>query len=145
MEKRIARYTHLCVSVLIGLSLMVSVNADAADENPCSKEMASFCTKIAPGTSAMMDCLEKHEQQLSNACRDYEKTMGGARVEMKEEVRTLTEFRKACDSDIAQFCKGVSPEQDGFTTCLKRHEKKLSAACLKGMQDRKAEESRKAK
>ena len=143
MENR--RSLHIVAGVFFGFALIVSMTADAADQNPCSKEMATYCKKIAPGTSTMMDCLEKHEHQLSNSCKDYEKTMGGARVEMKEEARDIADYRKASSADVTKFCKDVSPENDGTAACLRQHEKKLSATCLKSIQERKNEEKGTAK
>jgi len=140
MKKNTKRNFQTFVGVFIGFGFMFSINAYASDQNPCSKEMAMYCKNLTPGTSAMMDCLEKHENKLSNACKDYEAKMGGSRVEMRENVRNISELRQACKDDTTKFCKDVNPEQDGITTCLKKHENKLSAMCRKSIQEKKKEE-----
>lgn len=127
------------VALLVGIVSLFCINASAETPNPCSQDMVKFCKNVQPGTPAMMDCLEKHENKLSNACRDYEATMGGARVEMKEEARNKIELRNACKEDISTLCKNVAPEQNGIIKCLSANEKKLSAACMKSVKECKME------
>lgn len=131
--------------IIVGFGVLLGANAFAADTNPCSKDMARFCKNIQLGTSAMIDCLETHEDKISNACKDYETKMGGVRVERKEEVRDIIEANKACRGDVAKFCKDVNPAQDGIAKCLKANEKKLSAACRKSIQERNKEETKMTK
>jgi hypothetical protein len=113
----------------ICLAMMLGTYAYAADKNPCSEDIAKFCTNIKPGTTAMMDCLESHENQLSAACKEYEAKMGGKKVEMREKVRDAAKVRKACRDDVAKFCKDVDPKQGGVAKCLKEHASELSVAC----------------
>ncbi len=126
-------FYEFCLTIFIAglfcLSLMFSPHAIAADQNPCANDIAKFCKNIKPGTSAMMDCLEKHESELSDACKDYEAQMGGSRVEMKETVRDEKRFRQTCKDDIAKFCSGVNPGQGGLAGCLNKHVDELSAPC----------------
>ena len=71
--------SRLCRAVLVAAlfiaGLMFSAEASAADQNPCSADMAKFCKDVKPGQRAMMECLERHESQLSDACKDYEARM----------------------------------------------------------------------
>ena len=114
---------------LLCVGLMFGTDASAADKNACSEDIAKFCQNIEPGMIALMDCLEKHENELSGACKEFEATMGGRRVERGEQVREKIKFRQACMSDMAKFCKDANPTQGGMLKCLNDHEKELSVPC----------------
>jgi hypothetical protein len=138
MKKTYGLYLASLLAGLFFLSLMFPVCVSAVEKNPCAEDIAKFCKNIKPGTNAMMDCLEKHESVLSDACRDYEAKMGGSRVEKEEWVREKKVFSQTCKDDIDKFCKGVNPGQGGVVTCLKERVDKLSAPCresVKAMTD----------
>jgi hypothetical protein len=105
----------------------------AADQNPCSEDIVKFCKNIEPGMTALMNCLEKHENELSNGCQAFEAKMLGVRVEKAEQVRERAKFRQACMSDMAKFCNDADPIKGGMLTCLKEHENDLSTACNESM------------
>lgn len=130
-------------TLLISVVLLFSMNACAIDKNPCSKDMAKYCKNLQADTPAMMDCLEKHEGDLSNECKAYETKMGGNRVEMKEEVRGLNALRQDCREDELKFCKNVDPAQDGLLKCLKKNEKALSVACTNSIKEQQNEQKTK--
>ena len=114
---------------LLCVGLMFGTDASAADKNACSEDIAKFCQNIEPGMIALMDCLEKHENELSGACKEFEATMGGRKVERGEQVREKIKFRQTCMSDMAKFCKDANPTQGGMLRCLNDHEKEISVPC----------------
>jgi hypothetical protein len=131
-------YLATLVAGLFCLGFMFPAYVSAAEKNPCAEDIAKFCKNIKPGTNAMMDCLEEHESELSDACKDYEAKMGGGRVEMKEAVREEKRFSQTCKDDVAKFCNGVNPGQGGLARCMKEHANELSAPCsesVKAMTD----------
>ena len=113
----------LCVGLLFG------TDASAADKNACSEDIAKFCQNIEPGMIAIMDCLEKHENELTGACKEHEATMGGRKVESREQVRGIIKFRQACLNDMAKFCNDANSTQGGMLKCLNDHEKEISVSC----------------
>lgn len=122
----------LSAVIVIGLFctvLVFSMNALAAEANPCADDIAKYCKDVKPGKGAIMDCLEQHENELTPACREHEAGMGGKRVEMREQIRERVKFRKACRDDVNKFCADVKPGKDVITQCLTEHEKELSAPC----------------
>ena len=135
-------YPAILITGFICLAAMLGADACAADKNPCTEDIAKFCKNIKPGTTALMDCLESHENQLSSACKEYEAKMGGKRVEMKEEVRDEAKIRQACRDDVAKFCKDIDPKQGGIAKCLKGHANGLSAACRESMKTADVEKKR---
>jgi len=113
----------LCAGIISGTA------ASAADRSACSEDIAKFCQNIEPGMIALMDCLEKHESELTGACKEFEATMGGIKAERRELVRERMKFRQACLSDMSKFCIDGNPTQGGMLKCLKDHEKEISVSC----------------
>lgn len=114
---------------LLCAGLMFGTDASAADRNACSEEIAQFCQNIEPGTIALTNCLEKHESELSAACRAQEAKMDRRRPEIMETAKQVSRFRQACRTDMARFCADATPARGGMIKCLNDHEKEISAAC----------------
>jgi hypothetical protein len=119
---------------LLLTGLIFGTDASAADKSACSEDIAKFCQNIEPGMIALMECLEKHESELTEACRGYEATMGGGRMERRERVRDRITFRQACLNDMTKFCNDANPTQGGMLKCLKDHQKEISVSCSESMQ-----------
>ena len=96
-------YLATLVAGLFFLGLMFGTNSFAADKNPCSEDIAKFCKDVKPDMRSIMECLEEHENELSDACKDYEATMGGGRVESREKTRQQRAFLQACIGDVSKF------------------------------------------
>ncbi len=136
----------LCQAILVSgflvLALMFAANAPAADRDPCSEDIAKFCRDAEPSQLAVIECLEQHEAQLSEACKDYETRMGGPRTEPGERVRQLMRVRRTCSEDIAKFCWDATPASGGIPACLKQHTNEVSSFCRDAI-EAAAEEERK--
>jgi hypothetical protein len=132
--------------ILLISGLMFGFDVSAADRNPCSEDIAKFCKDVKPGQRALMECLEEHETQLSDACKDYEARMGGARIESREALYQQMWIRQACRDDVTKFCNDVKSGSDGIATCLKEHASELSIPCRDAVKvTRGGEEEKKAK
>ena len=129
-------YLMTLVAGLLCFGWAFGTNAYAANQNPCSEDVAKFCANIPSGPTgmmALMDCLEEHEKELSDACRDYEAGMGGPQTERREAVREKKQFRQNCIGDMARFCQDAGPMQGGMMQCLSAHENELSAPCSQSL------------
>ena len=113
----------LCTGIISGTA------ASAADRSACSEDIAKFCQNIEPGIIALMDCLEKHESELTSACKAYEAKMEKGKAERREIVRERMNFRQACMNDMSKFCSDANPMQGGMIKCLNDHDKEISASC----------------
>jgi hypothetical protein len=139
----------LCRAIFIAAlfisGFMFVPEASAADQNPCSDDIAKFCKNVT-GRRAMMACLEQHESQLSDACKDYEARMENARMESREVAMQQMRVRQACKDDVSKFCKNVKPGDGGTAACLKEHGNELSAPCKEALEAAKGgAEERKTK
>jgi hypothetical protein len=88
-------------------------------QGPCHDDIQKFCKQVHPGGGRVHACLEKHEAELSGACRD-------ARQQAKERI---AKFEQACNADIQKLCKGVKAGGGRVVKCLKAKEAELSPAC----------------
>ena len=117
---------------LLCLSLVFGMNASATVKNACSEDVAKFCKDIKPGNRAVLDCLEKHESELSDACKEFEATIREPRSETKEEIRERIKFRQACKADVIKFCKDVEPVPGGIEKCLNEIRMNYPPRAVKG-------------
>ncbi len=89
----------------------------------CREDMTKFCKDIQPGEGRMLECMKKHEGELSAECKSM---MASKKEHMKRRMHSAHE---ACQADVEKFCKDVAPGKGRIMECLKSHESELSAAC----------------
>ena len=56
----------------------------------------------------LLDCLEKHEGELSRPCKDYEERLYGPKEEKRERARQYAAVRRTCKrghGEILQRCR----------------------------------------
>ncbi len=133
---------YILLAAVLGLGLMLEMRVFAQDKNPCTEDIAKFCQGIKSDMRSILACLEEHENELSDACRDYEVKMEGMRAERREVVRQQRAIFLTCKDDILNFCKDVDPIKGGFINCLNEHEKELSAPCRESINTARGEQSR---
>jgi hypothetical protein len=118
--------------------LFLGANAFAAETNPCTDDIGKFCPTVKPGAETIQ-CLEMHENGLTDACRAYEAKLHGKRGEMKEQVQEQKTFRAACGNDMVKFCNDADPADGGIVKCLDSHGKDLSGSCADNLKAMKKE------
>jgi len=120
---------------MVVLGLYYSPCALAADNNPCSDDIALFCKDSKRSPASLMDCLERNESKLSPACKDYEVKMGGKKHEVRESMRDRVRFRQNCAADVEKFCKNTEPGKGAIAKCLNEHKNEVSAPCSASMNE----------
>lgn len=86
----------------------------------CRADAASLCPNVTRGDHhAMFQCLESHQDKLSEGCKSEL-----ADIKAREEAN-----KEACKPDVEKFCSGVAPGGGRIMECLKQHESELSDAC----------------
>jgi len=137
--KQTLRLRLIVVAAALLFAHLISVPAlSAANQNPCSAEAEKFCRNIPPGAASLLDCLEKHEGELSRACKDYEERLYGPKEERRERARQYAAIRRTCKDDMVKFCRNVDAIPGGLLTCLTDNQAKVSPACgqsLKALQE----------
>jgi len=113
----------LCLVVTFGSA------SQAATRNPCEKDIATFCKNVKPENQGILKCLEQHERELSQECRDYEVKMEGLKGERRELAKGKMRFRQDCKADINKFCKDADLQPGGIGKCIYEHENAVSASC----------------
>jgi hypothetical protein len=101
------------------LALLSSSAAFAARPSPCAEDVKKLCADVKPGGGAMAQCLDKHEGELSEACK-------GHRDAARERGKG---FMKDCGEDVKKNCKDMKPGHGQIYACLKKNEATLSDAC----------------
>jgi len=95
----------------------------AEEVHPCSEDIARLCEEKNPGGGRIVTCLQKHEGELSAACR----------VKLQEVRRRVDEAKRACANDIKKFCRNVQEGEGRIARCLEEHSPRLSSGCLEKM------------
>jgi hypothetical protein len=126
-------YLAALIAAVFCMGLMFGTDASAVEKNACSEDVAKFCADVKPGQGAIVDCLGKHESELSVPCKDIQSKRQEKRAERKEIMRKRVETHQACKEDVAKFCKDVQPGRGAIPKCLKEHESELSAQCSQKM------------
>jgi hypothetical protein len=135
---------RVCRALLTGALLVMGIttgfSASAADKNPCSQDIATFCKDVGPGWGAIRECLERNESRLSDSCKTYEARMERPRVESREVAEQVRRIRLECRGDAGKFCGSVGSDVDKLMTCLKGHSGELSIPCREAVEAAKGGE-----
>ena len=91
----------------------------AAEERPCSEDIAKYCKGLQPGKGSIVKCLQENESKLSDQCR----------ARLKESRKRLETAREVCAADVRKFCKGIKPGGGRIAKCLAQHAGELSPEC----------------
>jgi hypothetical protein len=130
---------------LFVFALLISGSSFAANEVPlspssptkenanliasCKPDVDKFCKGIEAGAGRIVECLKKHKDELSAACKV-------AAEEKREDFKKKrAEIRDACHEDAETLCKGIHGPKNRVG-CLKEHHDQLSAECKKVLPSR---------
>lgn len=126
-----ARADRLLAKASILLALLAPCAGLAGEPSPwndseaCQTDVEKLCAAVKPGGARMVACLESHEPELSEACKEQ---LAAA----KEKAEAV---RKACKPDAARLCKKVTPGKGRILACLRAHQAELSADCTDELSD----------
>lgn len=87
--------------------------------HPCQADVDTFCKDVERGSGKLNVCMKEHENDLSQSCKDK-------RAEKKAKIEAA---KKACEPDVAKFCKDVKSGEGAVKQCLQSHETELSQVC----------------
>jgi len=122
------RHLFFCGVVVVGVIGVGGSWAVSAQELPCTDEIQRFCADVQPGKGRIVECLRRHEAQLSPACvqriADFAATIN-------------TPVGRACREDWAALCyhPRAATDRQAMLDCVKAHRAKVSAGCRKALDD----------
>jgi hypothetical protein len=118
--RRVLWVPAIAVAIGMFLAILAILHLPAfAQGRVCAEDVAKFCQSVKGGQGQIMQCLKEHETGLSPQCQ--------ARVQAM--ASHMKEMSAACQSDVQQFCKDVSPGRGRLAQCLRQHESELSSSC----------------
>jgi len=88
----------------------------------CMGDVDRFCGAVRPGTGRVIQCLERHREDLSDACQEHTERFDVAR----EKVRAV---RDACRADARTYCADQLATAAPLVECLEDHRSEISAEC----------------
>jgi len=87
------------------------------NRSACIGDVQSFCSGAGTG-SAVKECLLDHQQQISDGCYDFLKS-----------VVQRAKTSEACAGDVPRYCKGIAPGEGRMVDCLIDHQQQISDGC----------------
>ena len=111
------------------MAVMLGGTVLATEQTPCTEDIAKYCKDAGKGRGALLRCLEEHETELSDACKEYEAKLETARTESREAGRRQMRIRAACRDEVLQFCGDSTSGGGAVITCLRGHIDDLSGPC----------------
>jgi hypothetical protein len=116
------------LALVVG-SLIWGAPAFAQEKDQRKGACAADAQKLCPDAKTAkerMQCLQSHETELSQGCKDLRTHMGQLGAKSAEK---RAQMRDACKGDAETLCKDVKPGGGAVLQCLKSHETELSTAC----------------
>lgn len=92
-------------------------------QDPCTADLAQFCSDIPPGSGSVQRCLQRHEAQLSPGCR-------ARRAAVERRIRDIVrEFVRACEQDMERLCGDIKQGEGRILACMLRQQDDLTSRC----------------
>ena len=73
-DKLSSKYEYSLYDAAVQLERAVAALSYVANE--CDADLEKYCEEIAPGQGCLLECLEKHDKDVSNRCKQAIKDVG---------------------------------------------------------------------
>lgn len=98
-----------------------------ANETPCEKDIAAYCSDVEKGGGAIRKCLHENADKLSEECKAHGEHMMGS---MKHAMRKHREkVMDACAEDFKTLCGDIKPGHGAKMKCLHEKKDQVSEGC----------------
>lgn len=122
----------IMLSVLACMSVLALAEGEGDGKGPCRQDVQRFCAQ-ATGAGRTMDCLIERQKDISDTCYDALKArLAGGQGNAGGQANAGGQGG-ACQSDAAQFCRGVQPGGGRIVDCLISHQQDISEACYQAL------------
>jgi hypothetical protein len=114
--------TYLGTFALAVLCLLPRHASAAGDAKACEADRQKFCADVKIGGGRVVACLQRHESELSSACKQQldELTRGGPGI-------------PECRPDAMKLCRDSIGDPAKVKACLQTHTAELSEGCKKAL------------
>ena len=102
----------------------------APRQSPCAADLEKFCAGVERGQGAVRECLQKHESELSPACKEHVQASPTSRRGGN------SYWQSVCGTEVEKFCKDVKFGQGRIHRCLMAHEAEHGSECKTAVQAR---------
>jgi len=98
----------------------------------CGADINRYCSKANLGGGEVAQCLERHERNVSSACK-----ASAARTAalLQKRSRARASVAKVCELDRLRFCGGIQPGDAQILGCMYQSRKHLSQTCRQALID----------
>ncbi|MFL5309943.1 MAG: cysteine rich repeat-containing protein [Myxococcales bacterium] len=100
----------------------------------CEEDARKFCAGVQPGGGRIASCLQQHESDLSEACRNEGRKIG---EERRERRGLMQDLQQSCQKDAQKLCSDVKPGGGRIARCLRSHKNELSQECIAAIEQAK--------
>ena len=96
----------------------------------CSKEINTFCKDIPVGGNRILNCLQDHENQLSDGC---DEAIAAGYSTIDAALGDANFFGAKCGPDIKFLCSDVKPGDGRTLACLVEHNTNITKRCYEAL------------
>ncbi len=98
----------------------------------CGKDIGRFCSKDNLGGGQVAECLERHQRQVSRACKAASSAVGAL---LRKRAAARASVAKVCELDRLRLCGSIQPGDARILGCMYKVRDNLSAACQQALID----------
>ena len=98
----------------------------------CGKDIGQFCGKDNLGGGQVAECLERHQSQVSRACKAASNAVGAL---LRKRAAARASVAKVCELDRLRLCGSIQPGDARILGCMYKVRNNLSSACRQALVD----------
>lgn len=96
----------------------------------CGRDINRFCGRANLGGGQVADCLERHSDRVSFACKA---SAADVATLLRTRAAARASVRKVCELDRLKFCGGIQPGDAQILGCMYASRDALSAQCRQAL------------
>ncbi len=132
-RSEVIKENNIAAEALVVDSPIITRGVNAAVKivgDGCSKEINMFCRDVPVGGNSIMNCLQDHENQLSDGC-DAAIVTGYSTIDAA--LGDSNFFGAKCGPDIKFLCSDVTPGDGRTLACLVEHNTNITKRCYEAL------------
>ncbi len=98
----------------------------------CSRDINRFCSRANLGGGQVADCLERHWDRVSRACKTTNTEVAAL---LRKRAAARASVRHVCELDRLRYCGGIQPGNAQILDCMYASRNALSPTCQQALAD----------